>query len=313
MSDTALISLPEENLFTIFTTEGGIGEHLDKLDRLARDELESLKASIDPDTDAGREELKRLAAKVTKTKTAWEEIGADLTRKQKLIPNIIIANRNLMKQTCDDLRDEIRKPADDWEAKEKKRKAAHVDRIEYIKRLADTSDLTSAEILGAITALNQVEITDALCDEFIGEYQIVFDETKESLNSDLAIRKKQEEEHAELETLRKEKAAREELDRKADEEAKRVQREKDIAAEAEERGKREAEQAAQVEASRKAHAEATAKAEEDRRIADKEHRRMVNNEVLEGLEDVSGLGREAAMKVIGAIVEGKIPHVSIRY
>lgn len=313
MSDasTDLITIPEDSIFTTLTTEGGLDEWINKVDALAREELKGLE--YDGSTDEGRKELKRLAARVTSTKTGLKTIAEDLTRKQKKIPNIIIANKNAWIENLDALSAEIRKPADDWQAKEDERKDGHINAIAYLNNLADTSDLCSAGILGAITALNKVEITEELCEEFIGEYQIAFDGTKEALNSALEIRKNQEAEQAELDALRKEKAEREAVERAADEAAERERREKKIADDAAEAARLEAEQAARIEASRIAHEEATAKAEEEKRAADKEHRREVNNHVLDGLQDFAALNRQQAEVVVRNIVEGNIPYVSIRY
>lgn len=96
----------------------------------------------------------------------------------------------------------------------------------------------------------------------------------------------------------------------------RAKQEEQRRIEAEARAKIEAEQAAerarQEEIARQRQVEADAAAEQARRDADIEHRKAFNREAHAGLM-AAGLTHDGALSVITAIINGKVPHVSIRY
>ena len=72
-----------------------------------------------------------------------------------------------------------------------------------------------------------------------------------------------------------------------------------------ERKRIEAEQFAQAEAARKA---------EEARLANVEHRRQINREALEAIKGVCPDLTEPQIKaLVGAIIGGLIPHVSVKY
>ena len=113
--------------------------------------------------------------------------------------------------------------------------------------------------------------------------------------------------------------------KKARLEAERVQREKAESEQREARLKAEkeaaelrAQQAAEnerkrIEAEQAAKAEAERKAEEAR-LANVEHRRQINREALEAIKGVCPDLTEPQIKaLVGAIIGGLIPHVSIKY
>ena len=186
-------------------------------------------------------------------------------------------------------------------------------------------------------------MVDASFEEYEEQAKLAKFETLEVLRKALADREKYEAEQAELERLRiaeqqriqqereaqiareaAEKATRE-AEEKARFEAERVQREKVESEQREARLKAEkeaaelrAQQAAENErkrigAEQFAQAEAARKAEEAR-LADVEHRRVINREAFDAIQALClGIPEAQIKELIGAIVDKKIPHVSIKY
>jgi hypothetical protein len=77
----------------------------------------------------GRERIKSLAYKVARTKTTWDDAGAELVADQKKAIAAVDKRRKTMRERLDDLKEKVRKPLTDWEAKDAARVKAHKDRI----------------------------------------------------------------------------------------------------------------------------------------------------------------------------------------
>ncbi len=77
----------------------------------------------------GRDRVKSLAYKVARTKTTWDDAGADLVADQKRAIAAVDKRRKTMRDRMDDLKEKVRKPLTDWEAKDAARVKAHKDRI----------------------------------------------------------------------------------------------------------------------------------------------------------------------------------------
>lgn len=238
-----------------YKTEGGAQSLFDQIAAQAR--------SVVPDlsTDKKRKEVASLAAKVSKTKVAFDNHGKTLKEQYTVITNKIDADRKLFRDQCDALRDEIRQPLTDWENAEKDRVAKHEDAIKYLKGFANNDFLITANssmIEGAIAALN-----DQVIDSSFGEYEeqakLAKLEAIETLRNALT----------ETQALEIEKA---ELDRLRQAEQVRIQQERDaqIAREATEKAQREAEEKARFEAERVQREKAESEQREARLKAEKE-------------------------------------------
>lgn len=330
----------EQNAIAVaFQTKNGIQSLFDRMAEQAR--------SIVPDvsTKKGREAIASQAYKVSKSKTAVDNHGKELVAGIKAQAAVIDKDRKAWRDQCDALRDEIRKPLDDWEQAEKDRVAICRGFLEEITELATPEFLGNSvwQLKGYIETLENLKINSRFM-EFEQEAKLAKFETLELLRSALASREKYEAEQAELERLRQAEQARlqqerdakiaheaaEKATREAEEkarfEAECVQREKleaerreaqlkadkeaaelrAVQAAENERKRIESEQAAKAEAERKA---------EEARLADVEHRRKINNEAFNAILDLN-LGvihEEQVKKIIGAIAKGLIPHVSIKY
>ncbi len=337
--------LEQNVIVAAFGKENGIQELFNRMAEQAR--------SIVPDvsTKKGRDAIASQAYKVSKSKTAVDNHGKDLVAGIKAQAAVIDRDRKAWRDQCDALRDEIRKPLDEWEKAEEDRIQSIKDRISNFDAgrvdTFSTSDLIQ-------TIISEVEATaiDESFAEFANEAAIKKDAALSSYKKSLEIALKREAEQVELERLRKAEQerlqreheqriaheaaekARLEAERKAKEEADRVEREKQEAIAKAEREKREAaerearlvaeKEAAElraqhaaeaerkrIEAEQAAKIEAERKAEEARQ-ANQAHRKKICNEALKGLLAL-GIDEAKGKEILQAINKGLVPHVSIKF
>lgn len=245
----------EQNAIVVaFQKENGIQDLFDRMAEQAR--------SIVPDvtTKKGRDAIASQAYKVSKSKTAVDNHGKDLVAGIKAQAALIDKDRKAWRDQCDALRDEIRKPLDDWEQAEADRVAKHQAVIRAIHSLHDENILNkeSREIKGYIFDLENMEI-DSSFEEFEQEAKIAKFETLEKLRTALTAREKYEAEQAELERLRQAEIERQQKER---DEAIARQAAEQARIEAENKAKAEREQAEKL-ARQSAEREARLKAEKE--------------------------------------------------
>lgn len=202
----------------------------------------------DISTKKGRDRIASRAAQVSRSKSAIEKPGREYLRHLKSLPKVVEAELREFVNSCDALRDEVRKPLSDWEQAESDRVAGHKGRIDHIKSYMDECHASMSTLLinNYIHELEEFEPRGDF-EEFEEEAQAAYAKAKLFLvtaHSNQALAEKQK---AELEELRKKEAEREQKER-------------------EERIAREA-----VELARKAaEAEAQRRREEDQRKANEE-------------------------------------------
>lgn len=336
------LEIADQNIVvTAFKTPGGTTELFERIAQEARSHVP------DVTTKKGRDQIGSLAMKVSKSKTFIEKCGKELVADQKAQIKLIDDDRIATVKKFDELRNEILAPRDAWEQAEKDRVAKHEQFINVIRMTAaicqnPENPWASINIKDSISDLENLVIDSSL-EEYEEQAKLAKFESLELLRKSLAQAEQREAEQAELERLRQaeqarlqheheERIAREaaekatrEAEEKARFEAERVQREKAEAEQREARLKAEKEaaelravQAAEnerkrIEAEQFAQAEAARKAEEAR-LADVEHRRQINREALEAIKGVCPELSEPQVKsLVGAIISGLIPHVSIKY
>lgn len=332
------LEIADQNIVVAaFKTPGGTTELFERIAQEARSHVP------DVTTKKGRDQIGSLAMKVSKSKTFIEKCGKELVADQKAQIKLIDDDRIATVKKFDELRNEILAPRDAWEQAEKDRVKKHEDAIESIKNNACYYiDTTLVELRQSLAFAEQV-VVDESFEEYQEQAKIAKYEAIQLLRVAVASREKYEAEQAELERLRQaeilrqqqereaqiareaaEKATRE-AEEKARFEAERVQREKAEAEQREARLKAEKEAAElravqsaenerkRIEAEQAAKAEAERKAEEAR-LANVEHRRQINREALEAIKGVCPELSEPQVKsLVGAIISGLIPHVSIKY
>lgn len=297
------LALPERtSLEVMFRQDGGLDPLIAKLEA-------AVKAHVpDLTTKKGRDAIKSLAYNVARSKTALDEAGKQLNEEARAQIAVVDAARRKIRDKLDALRDEARKPLDEWEAAEEARVEALKARLDRLANAAPAED-TSDAIKALITRVEQTAIDDSWA-EYLPHAGKAKDATLNRLRAKLVVTEQREAEQAELARLRAEAEARAEEDRKRKEaeeaEARRIEAQKAEAErlaqierekqEAAERAKREAEEKAEKAALRAAaealeaenrhkraleeaerRAEAAAQAERDRieaeRIAEAEAQR----------------------------------------
>lgn len=303
-------------------------------------------------TPKGIARIKSLASQVASSKVAIEKPGRDYLRQLKEMPKAIEAELRDWKEKMDALRDEVRRPVTDLEAKEKARISeldARLNQVQTIKTAVELTPQTSAALNNYIDHVNAIVI-----DESWQEYQqratLLKEVTLTELHKALDRAVVFEQQQAEIARLKAEQDERDRLQREERiaeaarhnaeqlalrekiEAEQREQAAKDAQLKAEadvkeaqqrlireqkgsaERERVAAEQAAERERQRIAQEEANRKAEEERRAADVEHRRTYNREVIAAMQQaLPSLSEQDAITLLTAIVQQKVPHVTIQY
>jgi hypothetical protein len=187
----------------VFTEVGGVEAIISKLETDVR--------SIDTDisTPAGRAAIKSLAHKVARSKTALDDMGKALVADLKKQTGAVDADRRIIRDRLDALKDEVRKPLTDWEDAEDRRIAGHQNEIQ---RLIDLALFTAERPTAAEVSERLVELEAAPKREW-QEFAKPAETARADTFSKLTVLKsaavKFEAEQAELARLRAEQTARE--------------------------------------------------------------------------------------------------------
>lgn len=162
-------------------------------------------------TDKGRKRIASLAAKVARSKTAVDGAGRAYLKKLKEMPKTIEAELREFTADMDALRDEVRKPLNEYEAAEVARKDAIEDAVQGIIDLSTVlEDATSAEIEQQRANLQALIINEATYQERLEEAEEKRKYCIDTLTAALAKRQQYENEQAELVENRRKIAAMEE-------------------------------------------------------------------------------------------------------
>ena len=295
--------------------------------------------SLVPDlsTAKGRKEIASIAFSVAKTKTYLDGFGKELTDKYKEIPKRIDANRKLIRDTLDALKDEVRAPLTQYEAAEEARVAALQSRLARLNELGSSAsiEIAAADLQVMLQEVEQNALDDSW-QELLPQATVAKELATKRLGEALAARQKYEAEQAELEQLRQKQAEQDRIDRErliaeqAAEQARReeenrqrlereaaqhreqeAQRQAQVAQQAAEQARRDSEaaelarQQAEANAARQAEEAATRAAEQERqRIADEQ--RLKDEEDARRMADRAHQGRinsAILMDLIGMGIE----------
>lgn len=236
--------------------------------------------AFEPDitTAKGRDAVKSLAYKITRTKTAIDDAGKKLNEDKRAQINAVDAERRAAKERLTALAAEVRQPLTDWEEAEKARIEGCRADIDGFKAAAVvTLDDTAATVRGRGKEVWSQEIDPERFGDMLDEAVAAKDTAVVALKAALARLAREEEERAELERLRQESAAREACEREeqeAREQAARAAAEAAAAAErkaAAEKAEAERIERAREEAANAAVREAEQKAQAERDRVQREH------------------------------------------
>lgn len=104
----------------------------------------------DVSTDIGRKKIASFAFKISRSKTAVDNMGKEHVAELKQLPKLVDEQRKMFRDGMDEMRDAVRKPLTDWEDADKERIAVHEGNL--------------AEIVNAGLVSWQVMCIDALKD-----------------------------------------------------------------------------------------------------------------------------------------------------
>lgn len=291
----------------------------------------------DPETKEGREQMIKNARAVSSSKTLFKAPFADRIREVKALPKIMTENNTWFNSEMDRIRDEVRKPADEWQAKQDQIAA---DKQAVIDQFANMENMLRVQ-LPVMTIVNRPERIQAsidlilstdirAADDRLEEAQAVKAECLQTLENFLAFAEK---ELAQAEKVEKDRVAAIQAQTKIDaqvEVAREIQQAKIDKEEAElmvkqtqentdrqvalatnqaeEKAKREHD----VEQARISKEQADVAESERLRSEDKEHRKAVNVEAMKALMAL-GIEKEMAQEVVKAAVLGKLGAMRIYY
>jgi len=260
-----LIVIEPITALTVFGKEGGSESVIDSI----RKQVAGLE--LDISTEKGRDQIKSVAYKIARTKTALDDQGKSLKSEMQKMVDLVDSERKKIRDACDALKEEVRKPLTDFENAEKERVRVREERIsEMVLKASPLMPDATAEIIQAhLDQLKELEVFD--WQEFSMRSAATAEQTRTVLEGLLSRRKKHDEDMAELDRLR---AEQEELCRK--------QREEQIAHEAAEQARKQAEERAATEAkAAKEKAAAELRAEEQRREDERVAKERAEREVEE--------------------------------
>ncbi|WP_017346154.1 hypothetical protein [Pantoea sp. A4] len=282
MSETTdLVVIEKSNAMAVFTTKEQLDPIIEAIEKEAR--------SLVPDvtTKKGRDAIASMAHKVARSKTYIDNAGKELVAELKALPKQIDESRRVVRERLDALKDEVRRPLNEWEQAEEDRKQGLQQRLAAVRALADVIDATgnylpSSDIQERLSEAKAVTLDDTW-QEISTEAGVAKDATVQKLEAAVIVAKQREDQAAELERLRKE----------AEEKARR-DHEENLKQEAADAARREAEQKAQVEREEAARREAELKAKAEQaerdRIATQER---AEREAREAQERTAKLAHEA--------------------
>lgn len=294
-------------------------------------------------TDKGRKEVAALAAKVARTKTAIDRARKALTERMRITTKRVNDVWSDREERLNALRDEARKPLDDWEAAEKKRTEMVSEGLTALRTAGIVREgETSASVQTRLNVIMAHTLEPSIYGEDYEHAVELKASVVDSLTSAIARLKVAEEDRrqaeidrAELAELRAQKAAREQADAEARDKAEQEQaereREERAAAEAEqrrkeaeeraereraeavERGKREEREKIEREQREKADREAKERADAERLANNKKHRAAVIKAAAEALVRENNLLAGTALAIVESILAGKITNVHIQF
>lgn len=315
MSETQLAIIEKKNALGVFTNKAEFDPILDKISKEARSMV------YDINTAKGRSEIASMAHKVARTKTYLDGLGKELVDELKEVPKKIDESRKAMRDFLDALKEEVRKPLDDYEAEIARlaQEALAKDEAEKLARQLETDhelalfmdaefNRVRDEKIALFKAAQEAAAKLAEQQRIEREARIVA-EAEQRAKDAAELKAKQERELAERQILEAklnaERAEREKL-----EAAERAERDRKLALEQAEKDKQNA-----IEAERKRAIDAKAAEDEAiaKREANKAHVAKINNAALSAIVENTSLSSEQAKEVIIAIAKSLIPNVEINY
>jgi hypothetical protein len=162
----------------------------------------------------GRDRIASLAAQVSRSKSAIEKPGREYLKHLKSLPKVVETELRGFVNSCDALRDEVRKPLTDWEKADADRIDSHKEKIEQIKHyMEDQFNYMSTDMVNNyIHELEEFEPSGDF-EEFEEEAVNAYAKARLFLITAHQKQAETEKQTAELEELRRKEAEREQKER----------------------------------------------------------------------------------------------------
>lgn len=331
ITDLTVVEIKPEQAPVLYA-KNGLEDYLNIIREMAKE-------VPDVTTEKGRARIGSLARAVGSSKKAIENPGRAYLKRLK--ESVKPAEEELRRfvDACDDISKAILKPRVEWEA-EQERIAAENQMLAWHEEALEMNAAFDKALAERIESdheiallLNEKFDRDAAEEEAEKERKrIAYEDELKRLAENAARREvevraqRERDEAAHREAILKAKAEQAERDRVAAEQQaiadkkaaeEKAEREKQEAIEAE---RRKAQETADR-IKREADAREDARMAEEKRIADEaakreadvKHRKAIGTAVVNALVEQSGITREQAKAVLGAIINNAIPHTRITY
>ena len=205
-----LITIPNENVRTVFVTENGLEPYL----KIVRAEIDAFPV-LDMSIKKQRDEIKSRVTKITKSKSYLENAGKELAAEMKKEPKLVDASRKLSKETLTAWADEVRKPLTDWENEQQRRKDAAYEIVNSVRDLSVNLSGVDTDLIKRNLKQATAFDADSLDEEFRFYAKQTQSDSIVELTRFLSEREAYEAQQLELEQFRREKEEREEKERLA--------------------------------------------------------------------------------------------------
>lgn len=344
---TDIVAIVEANPVSVLTDEKTYADFY----RHVEEEVKAFEADLS--TATGRKAIASLAYKITRTKTAIDNAGKALTDEWRKNTNKVNEKRRKAREEFEALAAQARQPLTEWEEAEQQRVENVAGFFEEIRAYRTLEHGESSEsIKRHLEGVESMTVDPSIMMDRTEEAENALQASRDYLAEALAAAEKAEADALELERLRAENEARIKAEREAAEKAEQERLAKEAAERAEAEAKRREEEAAEraraeekrlaeeavakaerekQEALQKAEAEKQAlireqerkeaerKAEEERaaaeqakREANKKHRAKLTKEAEAAIREI-GIHQDYASLLVAAIIDGKIPHIEMRF
>ncbi|MEB0078056.1 hypothetical protein QN386_17850 [Pseudomonas sp. CCI3.2] len=164
----------------------------------------------------GRKRIAHLAAEVARSKTGVDKAGRAYLKRLKEMTTPIEAELRVFGSEMDALRDEVRKPLDDWQAAEDTRINEHEANIQSIKDMAVFAETPTASYVSQLIADLELFAIDDSWEEFLPEVAQVKDKSLATLRALLVDRTQVEADLAAIAKFNAEQAVRDQQARDAE-------------------------------------------------------------------------------------------------
>ncbi len=277
-----LITVGRGNALTVFLNTDLLEDLLDDV----RKQAQSLVADIE--TSEGRKDIAGFAYRVARTKTYLDGIGKELVAEYKEIPKRIDAGRKYARDCLDALKDEVRKPLDEWEIRQKKIEIG----VAIFNCWDEAHAMNQAFIESKIAEAKAKEEARIACEQAIREKAI-----------------EEEKLRAKIEAERQEQAFQ-----------RRIEQEKQAAEEQLRLAKQRAAHQVQILIDKQKNdlalqekANQELKAKHEKLISDENHRKTIQQDAIMSLGMIVGIDFAIAEMIVTAIDQKLIDNINIVY